>query len=205
MLELSKPPLNLLLGVGIKRVRRPWELKIDELLEALDRFASGAPNFRLCGSAVLNSTILYRLKVESLFRVDKPLRTSYVERKRLKPPAILDLPYRFELKTLELEDMLKALEELLGERKASPALEPLPEAKEFVDMRERVEVFKVSLLQALEGRDGLSFRDYVQGMDMLEVARIFIILLFLAQEGIVKIEEDGDDLMVIGVESHQED
>ena len=204
MLEpLSKPPLNLLLGVGIKRVKRPWELKIDELLKAIEAYAT---DFRICGSAVLNSSILYRLKVESLFKVSKPVHVDRVERKDLEPPTILDLPYRFELQTLELEDMLRALEELLGERRRVPeALEPLPEEKEFFDLAERVEAFKLSLLQALEGKGELGFREYVQGMDMLEVARVFIILLFLAQEGLIRLEEVDGDLKVIRVEGAGED
>lgn len=212
--DLSKPPLNLLVNPEAVRGKRPWEIDVAELLRIfiakLEK--AGHTDLRLCGSAALSSALIYRLKVETLFLFEK-LRTerrSPVE----EPPHVLLMPFRFELPSTSIEDLVLALERVLEDilrqregkpRLASSVVEPQPviEMDPFIaQIKRMLASFKLELAKALEGRAGLLFSELSKGLTLLEQVRTFIMLLFVASEGLVQLQQSGDDILIQGAFQH---
>ena len=56
-LQLSKPPLNLLLNPTVLKAKKPWEIDVVLLLELFTDFLEkkGDKNLRLCANAALSS------------------------------------------------------------------------------------------------------------------------------------------------------
>ena len=71
--SLALPPLNLLFNTSLLGKRNVWEINISRLLELLLNIinSSGKKDLRICGIAAWSSTLIYRLKVESIFQLEK--------------------------------------------------------------------------------------------------------------------------------------
>lgn len=71
--SLSIPPLNLLFNTSLLGKQNVWDIDIANLLELLLKFinSSGQKDLRICGIAAWSSSLIYRLKVESIFRLEK--------------------------------------------------------------------------------------------------------------------------------------
>ena len=70
---ISKPPLNILFNPNIVGKKNVWDIDITSLLEKLLVIlnAAGNKDLRLCGVAALSSAMILRLKVESIFALEK--------------------------------------------------------------------------------------------------------------------------------------
>src|ERR671938_1626486 len=71
---ISEPPLNLLFNPSLLTTKKDvWDIDVtmllDMLLKLIDK--TGKKDLRVCGIAALSSSIIYRLKVESIFRLEK--------------------------------------------------------------------------------------------------------------------------------------
>jgi segregation and condensation protein A len=71
--SISKPPLDLLFNPSLLSRKDVWDINVTTLLEMLLRILSesGRRDLRICGVAALSSSMIYRLKVESIFRLEK--------------------------------------------------------------------------------------------------------------------------------------
>jgi segregation and condensation protein A len=206
--SLARPPLNLLLNPETVRAHRPWEIELTTLLELFLRAMaqSGRLDLRVCASAALTSALIYRLKVESLFLLER-IRAERGSRLG-DPPQVILLPFRYELTSTSLEDLVAVLQRVLEDvttrtRRvpSPPAVLAEPEAVIEIDpfianISSMLNTFRMELLPLLDGQPLLRFREYVRGMTLLEEVRTFILLLFLAGEGRVLLEEDNGDLLI---------
>ncbi|NWG09157.1 MAG: hypothetical protein HXX80_02405 [Nitrososphaerales archaeon] len=204
--SLSKPPLNVLLNPEAIRRQKPWDLDVESLLERFLSVINKSEllNLRLCGSAVVSSALIYRLKVETFFLFEK-LR---VERKPITStePPFFEMPFRHELYSTSLEELISALERILKELSAEQRKEkhesliepePLLEVDKFsLQIKELLSSFRSSLLDTLERRGEILFSEYVHGMELFESIQSFILLLFVATEGLVTLEQVGEDIRV---------
>ncbi|MGQ9718987.1 MAG: hypothetical protein ACUVWK_04000 [Nitrososphaerales archaeon] len=204
--SLSKPPLNVLLNPEVIRRQKPWDLDVESLLERFLSVINKSEllNLRLCGSAVVSSALIYRLKVETFFLFEK-LR---VERKPIRStePPFFEMPFRHELYSTSLEELISALERILKEISAEQRKEkhesliepePLLEVDKFsLQIKELLSSFRSSLLDTLERRGEILFSEYVHGMELFESIQSFILLLFVATEGLVTLEQVGEDIRV---------
>src|SRR3712207_6258347 len=71
--QISRPPLNLLFNPSLIDRDDVWKIDVVKLLEMLLAIlkASGNNDLRVCGVAILTSALIHRLKVESIFKLDK--------------------------------------------------------------------------------------------------------------------------------------
>ncbi|MGB8154032.1 MAG: hypothetical protein WCF97_08940, partial [Nitrososphaeraceae archaeon] len=71
--SISKPPLDLLFNPSLLSRKDVWDINVTTLLEMLLRILSesGRRDLRICGVAAVSSSMIYRLKVESIFRLEK--------------------------------------------------------------------------------------------------------------------------------------
>ena len=204
---IAKEPLNILVNPDLIRKQKPWRIDIAYLLNLFLNFISKLESLdlRLCGSAALSSALIYRLKVEALF-----LSERMSEEKRPVDvgdiPFILSMPIRYELHTTSVEDLIAALQRLVEEitartepeRPKPVSREPVVEIDQSINrLKESLEPFKASLLELLKSGPIL-FSTLVKGKSVVEAARVFIFLLFLASDGVVFLEQIEEDLLITG-------
>ena len=190
---------------ALKRVK-PWEIDLTGLLDMLLSIItkSGRVDLRACGSAVLTSALIYKLKVETFFLLEK-LRAEKKVGPSGDPPQYLVMPFRYELTTTSIDDLVSSLEDILEDilthskremaRQAFVEPEPvLPVDPFLIGLRDLLGDFRVKVSGILSDREQIMFIELVRGLDPREVARYFILMLFLAMEGLIGLEQVEDDI-----------
>lgn len=196
---------------GAVPISRPWEIDLTQLLDFLLHLLTkaGRLDLRVCGTAALSSAIIYRLKVETLFLFEK-LRLERRASALGEPPQVILMPFRYELSSTSIEDLVAALERILEEvlrqqaaarerpRRLLVEPEPIIEMDPFVThIHEMLDSFKTELLKLLAKSERVSFREMVAGRPLLEEVRSFILLLFVAMEGLVRLEQPNGDIIIV--------
>jgi len=204
--SLLKLPLNVLVNPEAIKKQKPWDLDLANLLETFSSIikSSESLNLRLCGSAIISSALIYRLKVETLFLFEK-LRIKREPIKSMEPP-LFEMPFRHELYSTSLEDLISALERIIKEisveqrkEKHESLIEPEPllEVDDFsLHIKELLSFFRSNLLSVLEKKGEIFFREYIHEMKLLEAIQSFILLLFVATEGLIILEQVDDDIRI---------
>jgi segregation and condensation protein A len=213
--ELSRPPLNLLLNPEGNKISKPWEVDLERLLTTFLELITRSDflDLRLCGSAALSSALIYRLKVETLFLLDK-IKATKMQRIDIsgEVPLLLEMPFRQEIYSTSIDDLVSTLERILediirGKRKqqetANLLLEPeyVFEPDKFLNkISELVNEFRIRVLAEIRLKNSFLFSDFTSLSDALEKAQFFIFFLFLAMEGTVRLEQtEKDDIEISGV------
>ena len=169
-------------------------------------------DLRLCGSAALSSALIYRLKVETLFLLDK-IKEAKMQRLDMGDvPLLLEMPFRQEIYSTSVEDLISTLETILediirGKRKQSERsnllLEPVMtfEPDKFLNkISELVNEFRSRVLGEIRQKGEFLFSEFSKASDALEKAQFFIFFLFLAMEGTVNLEQtESEDILISGV------
>lgn len=213
--ELSRPPLNLLLNPDGNKINKPWEVDLERLLTTFLQLITQSQflDLRLCGSAALSSALIYRLKVETLFLLDK-IKEARMQRIDIsgEVPLLLEMPFRQEVYSTSIEDLVSTLESILediirGKRKQQERtnllLEPefTFEPDQFLNkIAEQVNEFRISVLSEIKKLHSFLFSEFSKEHDALEKAQFFIFFLFLAMEGTVLLEQtENEDILISGV------
>ena len=131
--EISKVPINILFDPeGVKK-KDVWEIDLIQILSLLIKILEKADkkDLRIAGMAALSSSLIYRLKVENIFSLQK----SVMENKSFKQKTdvdiqILDIPYRHESTyPVSLDELLDLLENLIGKFFLSQMIYKIDELK----------------------------------------------------------------------------
>jgi segregation and condensation protein A len=167
------------------------------------------PDLRLCGSAALSSALIYRLKVESLFLFEKlKARRRVVDRS--DPPYLIDMPYRYELSTTSLEDLVSTLEGILeemvtydaAEKKPKPSVievEPIFEVDTSATHIQRaLAEMKLEIANILRRQETILFSEYVKELDVIGKLQKLILLLFTANDGLIRLIQQGEEILIVG-------
>jgi segregation and condensation protein A len=207
--KISQPPLNLLFNPSLIQRDDIWKIDIVKLLEILlsTLTSSTHKDLRLCGVAILTSTLIHRLKVESIFRLEKIANKSsnaelqkaegIAEKVPIPEISNLTLPFRQEITyPVSLEDLLSILENMITDltnpitRKSQVKLEPV-QVVDFQDylikFEKVIEEFENKLTQILLNDNQIIFNDLVKNMNELEAARYFIAMLYLCMKNKIEI------------------
>lgn len=213
--ELSRAPLNLLLNPDGNKINKPWEVDLERLLTTFLELITKSDflDLRLCGSAALSSALIYRLKVETLFLLDK-IKETRSQRIDItgEVPLLLEMPFRQEVYSTSIEDLVSTLEAILediirGRRKQQERTNLLLEPEysfepdQFLNkIAEQVNEFRISVLSEIKRLHNFLFSEFSKGRDALERAQFFIFFLFLAMEETVVLEQtDNGDIMISGI------
>lgn len=212
--SISKPPLDLLFNPSILSKKDVWDIQVRSLLEMLLKLISdtGKKDLRVCGIAALSSSLIYRLKVESIFRLEKiaMMKKSLGSFEDDKPVPVLrpiEIPYRIESTyPVSLEELLHVLENMITDlanpRKTRKQLNL--EAVQSFDFNDYLVKFE-QILQSYEDMifdivsadKLLLFRKFTEKMDQIEIVRCFIAVLYLALKGKITINQENDgDFMI---------
>ena len=207
--SISKPPVNILFNPALVTKKNVWDVDIAALLEKLLTIlnTTGNKDLRLCGVAALSSAIILRLKVESIFALEKIAmqRKSVTDTSFLENLEVLEMPYRYEATyPVSLEDLLGVLENML-EQIANPKhkaleIEPIESSeldKYLVSFEQLLEKYKDAILEKISKVKTIMFGKFVKGMEPIEVARYFVAMLYLAMYSKVDVEQVEDDIKIV--------
>jgi segregation and condensation protein A len=195
--ELSKPfwlrPPYLILFDLLRLHRiKPWDVDIAFLLNNFlaEMKNNGYVDFSASGTALLSSSIVHRMKSELVLKMEEPPKPPAPKPTDEVPPP-LPFPLRFEYTSTSVTEVLRTLQEVLMNEKAILAKKPFvlspPSVFEQLDeflanMEENIQNFYGELIKLSIRGVPLSFRELVAGQSVIQVVRVFIMLLFLANE-----------------------
>jgi segregation and condensation protein A len=197
-----------------------WQIDVVKLLENLLKLlsASGNKDLRLCGVAILTSALIHRLKVETIFRLDKIANQKDENNNKDKEkktdekipiPEIstITLPFRKETSyPVSIEDLLLILENMIIEltnptvRRKTLDLEPITtiDFQDYlINFEKVIEEYEIKLFEKISIVKEMIFNDFVFDMDELDIARYFIAMLYLAMQKKIEVSyinsKDIDD------------
>jgi segregation and condensation protein A len=213
--SIAQAPLNLLFNPSLLIRKDVWNVDVASLLETFLRLlqATGTKDLRICGIAAVSSSMIYRLKVESIFALEKiAMQKKGIDDQGQQPiPQLnpLELPFRIESTyPVSVEDLLKMLENMIMElahprpRKKQVVLEPI-QTFDFdaylVKFEQIIQGYEDMIMDIVAADGWLMFKSLVAKMEPVEVARCFIAMLYLAMKTKVALEqqEDSDDVKIV--------
>ena len=210
--SISQPPLDLLFNPSVMSKKDVWEIDISLLLEMLLKLInnSGKKDLRMCGIAALSSSLIYRLKVESILQLEKISKTKKgIEVVDIKPiPNLkpIEIPFRIEpTYPVTLEELLHVLENMIN-----ALANPRPRRNQL--NLESVETFNFDeylmkfekILQSYEDMifdivtadKSVEFKNLTLKMNQIEIVRCFIALLYLAMKRKIFLEQKDEEILI---------
>ncbi len=213
--SIAQPPLNLLFNPSTLVRKDVWSVDVALLLEMFLRLinATGNKDLRICGIAAVSSSMIYRLKVESIFALEKIA----MQRKGLDDPNSqqpvpqlnpVELPFRIESTyPVSVDELLHMLENMIMElanprpRKKQLELEPVQTFdfdQYLVKFEQIIQGYEDMIFDIVSADGLLMFKTLVAKMEPVEMARCFIAMLYLAMKGKVELDQpdESDDVKI---------
>jgi len=208
-----RPPWNILFEISKLEKLTPWSVNIAYLLRSFLSEMEKTQNvdFRASGVALDSSALIYLMKSKLLLTLQEPpaptpkLPTDFV------PPPLF-LPLRHELTSTTIQHLLEVLDDVLkGERllrldhavQQHPILpavtDLLPQFDKFIaELEIQVDQLYAILCEKVKGSGIIDFTTLSKGATRIEALRMFIYLLFLAQDGLVSLwqNEETEELYI---------
>ncbi len=184
----------------------PWNINLVILLTSLlQEMEEYGIDFRLAGTAIQSSVLIYLKKAEMLLKMEELPKPENGKEDVYLPPA-LPLPFRFEHTTTTVNDLIEALERALTEHSQTskpnlPVLPlPIPDFLDVEDYLLEIESRSDALFEEIRWRTRyggiVRLTELIAGQDFLEVVRIFMMLLFLAQRMKVDLTQSEEEIDV---------
>jgi segregation and condensation protein A len=206
---ISQPPVNILftpLDVSKKDV---WSIDVIRILDILIKILSQTDkkDLRVAGIAALSSAMIHRMKVESIFALQK----AAMEKRPLTQREdidieVINMPYRHESTyPVTLDELLSVLENLIGTianpRSSRRQLDFEPvEAPNFDDyfisLEKIIGQYEELIVNKIKAVGHGSFKSIVSELELIDVIRCFFAILFLARDMKVDLEQTEDDIVV---------
>jgi len=207
---ISQAPVNILFNPANITKKDVWEINIIQILELLIQILnqSGKKDLRVAGMAALSSSLIHRMKVESIFALQK----AAMEKKPLTQRVDLDIdlinmPYRHESTyPVTLDELLNLLENLIGtianprsRRGKQLSFEPIeaPDFKEyFISLENIIGKYEELITNKISSIGSGMLKDIIIGLDTIDSIRCFFAILFLARDQKVELEQVEDDIKI---------
>jgi segregation and condensation protein A len=210
-----RPPWNVLFELSkLEKLGTPWNVNIAYLLRSFltEMSNTGKIDFRASGVALDSSALIYLMKSKLLLTLNEPPAPSAP---KLPPdfiPPPLFLPLRHELTSTTIQHLLEVLDEVLRGEKLSrfdrvvaqtpvlPAVSDLlPQFDRFMaELENQVDQLYALLVEKVRGQGIIDFSILTKDATRIEALRMFIYLLFLAQDGLVSLwqNEETEELYI---------
>lgn len=200
-----RPPWNILFELSKLDKLTPWTVNIAYLLRSflLEMERTGKVDFRASGVALDSSALIYLMKSKLLLTLQEPPALPKTIQDFVPPP--LFLPLRQELTSTTIQNLLEVLDEVLkGEKMlhldrivVQPVLpavsDILPQFEMFLaEIEMQMNKLYDVLCEKVKGAGIIEFSSLTKGIAKIEAIRTFILLLFMAQDGKVKLWQDEE-------------
>ena len=208
---ISQDPVNILFNPSAISKKDVWEIDLIEILNILIKILeqTGKKDLRVSGMAALSSSLIYRMKVESIFALQKAAMEKKPMRQRTDVDIeLIDIPYRHESTyPVSLDDLLGLLQNLIGtianpqsRRNKQFEIEPIeaPDFQEYFTSLENIIGKYEDLVMNKISKTGFGFlQDIIAELDQMDSIRCFFAALFLARDQKVDLEQQNDDIKII--------
>jgi chromatin segregation and condensation protein Rec8/ScpA/Scc1 (kleisin family) len=209
-----RPPWNILFEISKLEKLTPWNVNIAYLLQSFlsEMERMGKVDFRASGVALDSSALIYLMKTKLLLTLQEPPASPKTPQDFVPPP--LFLPLRHELTSTTIRHLLEVLDDVLKGEKlisldrvvAQPVLpavsDILPQLDIFMmEIELQIEKLYALLCDKVKGAGIIEFSTLTKGITRIEAVRMFILLLFLAQDGRVGLwqnEETEEIYIAVG-------
>lgn len=209
-----RPPWNILFEISRLEKVTPWNVNIAYLLNSFlsEMERMGKVDFRASGVALDSSALIYLMKSKLLLTLQEPPAQPKPPGDYVPPP--LFLPLRHELTSTTIQHLLEVLDDVLKGEKlmrvdrviAQPVLpaftDLLPQFDAFLQEIElQMDRLYDLLLVKVKGAGIIEFGALAKDATRMEAVQMFILLLFLAQDGKVSLlqnEETEEMYIAVG-------
>jgi len=208
--SISQEPVNILFSPSSFIKKDVWEIDLIQILNLLIKILekTGKKDLKVAGMAALSSSLIYRMKVESIFALQKAAMEKKPMRQRTDVDIeLIDIPYRHESTyPVSLDDLLGLLQNLIGtianpqsRRNKQLEIEPIeaPDFQEYFTSLESIIGKYEDLVMNKISKAGFGFlRDIIAELDQMDSIRCFFAILFLARDQKVDLEQVEDNIKI---------
>ena len=205
---ISQPPLDVLFNPSLVSKKDVWEIDVVMLLEMLLKVMNltGKKDLRVCGIAALSSSLIHRLKVESIFRLEKIAMSKksldITEIKKIPLLKSVEIPFRIESSyPVSLEDLLSVLENMIANlanprrQRSQLNLDTLPsfDFNEYiVKFEEIIKSYEEMIIDILTADGSVLFSSLTLTMNTIDTVRCFLAVLYLAMKRDIIVTQSED-------------
>jgi segregation and condensation protein A len=209
--SIAQEPINVLFDPKAVVKKDVWEIDLIQILNLLAKILekTGRKDLKVAGMAALSSSLIYRMKVESIFALQKAAMEKKPSFQRTDVDIeLIDIPYRHESTyPVSLDDLLGLLQNLIGtianpqsRRNKKLDIEPIeaPDFQEFFISLESIIGKYEDLIMKKIAETGVGLlQDIIVELDQVDSIRCFFAALFLARDQKVDLEQQDDDIKII--------
>jgi len=207
--SISQDPVNILFNPSVIQKKDVWQINLIEILKLLIKILeeTGKKDLKVAGMAALSSSLIYRMKVESIFALQKAaMEKKPLTNRRDVDIDMVEMPYRHESTyPVSLDELLDLLENLIGSI-ANPRsrrrgqldfdTEPPDFKKYLLPFENLVGRYEDLIVRKIRGTGSGLLKDIVIDLDSLDSVRCFFAILFLARDQKVELDQIDDDIQV---------
>ena len=208
--SISQEPVNILFSPSSVVKKDVWEINLIEILNLLIKILekSGKKDLKVAGMAALSSSLIYRMKVESIFALQKAaMEKKQIQKRTDVDIDLIDIPYRHESTyPVSLDDLLGLLQNLIGSianprsrRNNQLEIEPVdvPDFQEyFISLESIIGKYEDLILKKISAKGFGLLQDIIAELDEIDSIRCFFASLFLARDQKVDLEQISDDIKI---------
>jgi len=209
--SISQEPVNILFSPSSVAKKDVWEIDLIQILNLLIKILekTGKKDLKVAGMAALSSSLIYRMKVESIFALQKAAMEKKPMHKRTDIDIeLIDIPYRHESTyPVSLDDLLGLLQNLIGtianpqsKRNRQVDIEPIiaPDFQEyFISLESIIGKYEDLVMKKISLTGYGLLQDIISDLDQVDSIRCFFAILFLARDQKVDLEQISDDIKII--------
>jgi segregation and condensation protein A len=207
-----RPPWNILFEISKLEKLTPWNVNIAYLLRSFltEMERTDKVDFRASGVALDSSALIYLMKSKLLLTLQEPPAPPKGPQDYVPPP--LFLPLRHELTSTTIQHLLEVLDDVLKGEKLlhlNHAIEQhpvLPSVSDLIpqfdkylaELKLQIDKLYAILCEKVKGAGIIDFSTLSKGATRIEALRMFIYLLFLAQDDLVSLwqNEETEELYI---------
>ena len=208
---ISQEPINVLFDTKAVVKKDVWEIDLIQILNLLTKILekTGSKDLKVAGMAALSSSLIYRMKVESIFALQKAAMDKKPSFQRTDVDIeLIDIPYRHESTyPVSLDDLLGLLQNLIGtianpqsRRNRKLEIEPIeaPDFQEFfISLESIIGKYEDLIMKKIANTGFGLLQDIIAELDQVDSIRCFFAALFLARDQKVDLEQQEDEIKII--------
>jgi segregation and condensation protein A len=208
---ISQEPINVLFDTKAVVKKDVWEIDLIQILNLLTKILekAGTKDLKVAGMAALSSSLIYRMKVESIFALQKAAMDKKPSFQRTDVDIeLIDIPYRHESTyPVSLDDLLGLLQNLIGtianpqsRRNRKLEIESLeaPDFQEFfISLESIIGKYEDLIMKKIANTGFGLLQDIIAELDQVDSIRCFFAALFLARDQKVDLEQQDEDIKII--------
>ena len=209
--SIAQEPINVLFDPKAVVKKDVWEIDLIQILNLLAKILekTGRKDLKVAGMAALSSSLIYRMKVESIFALQKAAMDKKPSFQRTDVDIeLIDIPYRHESTyPVSLDDLLGLLQNLIGtianpqsRRNSKLDIEPIeaPDFQEFfISLESIIGKYEDLIIKKIANTGFGLLQDIIAELDQVDSIRCFFAALFLARDQKVDLEQQNDDIKII--------